>query len=110
MEALARIEDEQRDLLARAVRSRVGPPEMGQIFMEPNRDRRLTVVGGQGRSYQIRQHQAGRGSNKRNNPPPGQPISKDNPRRRASKNARKRCDGKDKPPDPCAQGASASNK
>ena len=105
----ARYADEERRLPAHTACSRVDPRQVSHLIMWPVRDRRLRVVGEQGRSYQLRRPQDGNTRKRRRNPPPSRRRSKDKSRGHASTNARDRRYRKNRPSGPRAYGASSAN-
>ena len=103
-EVMARLADEENEVLSHMARSRMDPKEVFSVISDPDRDRRLRVVDEQRRAYHLRSSQSqaakrsrhGGGASSSNT----QGNSREDQRDQPSKNARKKRYRKERVSDP----------
>ena len=102
-EVMARLADEENEVLSHMARSRVEPKEVTSAISDPDRDRRLRVVDEQRRAYHLRSAQSQAAKRSRHGGASSsntQGNSKEGQRDQPSKNARRKRYRKERSSDP----------
>ena len=100
-EVMARLSEEESEVLSHMSRSRMESKEVFRVILEPDRDRRLRVVDEQRRAYHLRSSQAQAAKRTRHGGSSNTPGSaREGQRDHASKSSRKKRYRKDRSSDP----------